>query len=69
VRIDSGYACIRRYIYAQDRKPSGSSKKCPRWYMGCTMRTYFRRGPHLWGRRSNVRQTGLDRNRWLDKSL
>ena len=29
VRMDSGYACIRRYLFAQNRKPLGSAKKIP----------------------------------------
>gem|GEM_PF-4037510 len=43
----SGYARIRRYIYAQNKKPYGSSKKCPRWYMSGKTRTYLRREPTL----------------------
>ena len=51
--MDSGYACIRRYLFAQNRKPLGSAKKCPPLSISGKMRTYFRRGPHLkWGRRS-----------------
>ena len=29
-------------------------KKCPRWYMSGRTRPYFRRGPHVWGRRSKL---------------
>ena len=36
--------------------PSGSSKKMPAVAMYRKTRTYFRRGPHSWGRRSKVQQ-------------
>ena len=46
VRMDSGYACIRRYLFAQNRKPLGSAKKIPALaHISRKMRKYFRWDP------------------------